>query len=603
MSRSNFNFSKKMKSIYLKLSAAGLLLGAATFSCSEGFLETIPQGQFSTVGLENAAGVEGILLGAYAMVDGFGLDGQSSWNGTIENWVYGGVVSDEAYKGTDAGDQPEQSFLESFDFQPTNLHLRNKWRTVYKGVARTNDALNTLKDADDVSDGRRAQIVAEARFLRAIFHFEARKMWRRAPYIDDATFVLGDLESSKVPNDREIWGDIEADFLAAASVLPESQAQVGRPTSWAAKAYLAKAKMFQGWDQTSGAANTAKLQEAKVILEDILNNGGFALTPTFEENFLVGRRNNEESIFEVQLSISSATTQAANAGTTLNYPYTDPWGCCGFYQPSQNLVNAYKTSADGLPLLDTFNDTDVTNDEGIALNAPFTPYQGPLDPRLDHTVGRRGILYKGYKIHNRDFIRDQAYAGPYSPIKNIAEPEFFGIGANPRLSANNYRLMRLGMVILWLAECEVELGNLESARALVNRIRIRAANPEGFVPRAIQGAERNSFTVIEGEPAANYVISTYDAPWTDPEVARKAVRMETRLEFAMEGHRYFDLQRWGIAAEVMTAYLQVERTKRTYLSNAQFVKGVHEYFPVPLEAIERSFKDGSPTLVQDPAFN
>lgn len=592
-----------MKSIYLKLSAAGLLLGATTFSCSEGFLETIPQGQFSTVGLENAAGVEGILLGAYAMVDGFGLDGQASWNGTIENWVYGGVVSDEAYKGTDAGDQPEQSFLEAFDFQPTNLHLRNKWRTVYKGVARANDALNTLKDAEDVSDGRRAQIVAEARFLRGIFHFEARKMWRRAPYIDDATFVLGDLESSKVPNDREIWGDIEADFQAAASVLPESQGQVGRPTSWAAKAYLAKAKMFQGWDQASGSANTAKLQEAKVILEDILNNGGFALTPTFEENFLVGRRNNEESIFEVQLSISSATTQAANAGTTLNYPYTDPWGCCGFYQPSQNLVNAYKTSADGLPLLDTFNDTDVTNDEGIALNAPFTPYQGPLDPRIDHTVGRRGILFKGYKIHNRDFIRDQAYAGPYSPMKNIAEPEFFGIGANPRLSANNYRLMRLGMVILWLAECEVELGNLESARALVNRIRTRAANPEGFVPRAIQGAERNSFTVIEGEPAANYVISTYDAPWTDPEVARKAVRMETRLEFAMEGHRYFDLQRWGIAAEVMTAYLQKERIKRTYLSNAQFVKGVHEYFPVPLEAIERSFKDGSPTLVQDPAFD
>ena len=163
--------------------------------------------------------------------------------------------------------------------------------------------------------------------------------------------------------------------------------------------------------------------------------------------------------------------------------------------------------------------------------------------------------------------------------------------------------MRLGTVILWLAEVEVELGNLERARTLVNLIRTRAANPVGFVPNATQGADRNSFTVSEGEPAANYVNSTYDAPWTDPEVARKAVHMETRLEFAMEGHRYFDLQRWGIAAEVMTAYLQVERTKRTYLSNAQFVKGVHEYFPVPLEAIERSFKDGSPTLVQDPAFN
>ncbi|MDN3688643.1 RagB/SusD family nutrient uptake outer membrane protein [Cyclobacterium jeungdonense] len=591
-----------MKNTYFKIAAATLVLGVSTTSCQEEFLETIPQGQFSTVGLENAQGVEGILLGAYAMIDGYGLDGQSGWNGTIDNWVYGGVVSDDAYKGTDAGDQPEQSFLEAFDFQPTNLHLRNKWRAVYKGVARTNDVLNTLKEAEDVTDARRAQIIAEARFLRGFFHMEARKMWERVPYIDDETFELSDLESSKVPNDSEIWPDIEADFQAAMNVLPEVQSDPGRPTKWAAQAFLAKSKMFQGWDQSTGEANTAVLQEAKTLLEDIVVNGPFSLTATFQENFLVGRRNNEESIFEIQFSISSATTAAANEGTTLNYPYTDPWGCCGFYQPTQNLVNAYKTTANGLPLLDTFNEVDVPNDQGLAWDDPFDPYDGPLDPRLDHTVGRRDILYKGYKIHGSDFIRDQSYAGPYSPIKHVAEPEFFGIGANPRLSANNYRIMRLGMVILWLAEAEVELGNLERARELVNLIRTRAANPDGFVPRAIQGAERNDFTIVEGEPAANYVISTYPGPWTDQDQARKAVRMETRLEFAMEGHRFFDLQRWGIAAETMNEYLEEEMTKRTYLEGVSFEKGVHEFFPVPLEAIERSFKDGAPTLTQDPAF-
>ncbi len=591
-----------MKRTYFRLSITAAITAAITFSCKEEFLETVPQGQFSTVGLANAQGVEGLLLGAYAMIDGYGLDGQSGWNGTIDNWVYGGVVSDDAYKGTDAGDQPEQSFLESYDFQATNLHLRNKWRAVYKGVARTNDVLNTLKVAEDMGDERRAQVIAEARFLRGFFHSEARKMWRNVPYIDDATFVLDDLESTKVPNDREIWPLIEADFEAAMNVLPDRQTEVGRPNKWAAAAFLAKAKMFQGWDQTTGAANVAKLQEAKVLLEDILNNGGFSLTPTFEENFLVGRRNNEESIFEIQFSISSSTTAAANEGTTLNYPYTDPWGCCGFYQPSQNLVNAFKTSANGLPLLDTFNDADVKNDQGLAWNAAFTPYEGPLDPRLDHTVGRRGILFKGYKIHGSDFIRDQNYAGPYSPKKHISEPAFFGIGANPRLSANNYRIMRLSMVILWLAECEVELGNLERARELVNLIRERAANPAGFVPKAIQGAERNDYTIVEGEPAANYVIATYDQPWTDADVARKAVRMETRLEFAMEGHRFFDLQRWGIAAETLNKYLEKEKTKRTYLNGASFTKGKHEYFPIPLEAIERSFKDNQPTLTQDPAF-
>ena len=593
-----------MKYKYIKICTSAILLSAVmTTSCSEEFLEVTPQGQFSTDGVANAQGVEGLLLGAYSMVSGYGLDGQSSWNGTIENWVYGGVVSDDAYKGSDAGDQPEQSFLETYDYQATNTHIRNKWRTVYKGVARTNDVLNTLKKVEDISEVRRAQIVAEARFLRGFFHLEARKMWRTPIYIDDETFVLDDLESSKVPNDREIWPLIEADFMAAMSVLPDRQVQVGRPTKWAAAAFLAKAKMFQGWDQTTGVANTAVLQEAKVILEDIIFNGGYALMPSFEDNFLVGTRNNMESIFEVQFSISSATTDAANEGTTLNYPYTDPWGCCGFYQPSQNLVNAYKTSEQGLPLLDTFNQTDVTNDQGLSWNAPFTPYEGPLDPRLDHTVGRRGILFKGYKIHGSDFIRDQNYAGPYSSKKHIAEPAFFGIGANPRVSANNYRIMRLGMVILWLAEAEVELGNLERARQLVNEIRTRAANPAGFVPKTVQGSERNSFMIIEGAPAANYTINTYNAPWTDAVVARKAVRIENRLEFGMEGHRLFDLQRWGNAAETINSYLQVEGTKRNYLTGRTFSKGVHEYFPIPLEAIERSFKDGKATLVQDPAFN
>lgn len=593
---------KKMKNKYIKVVLSILLAGGVTFSCSDEFLETIPQGQHSTVGLTNPDGVEGILIGAYSMISGFGLDGQSSWNSSIDNWVYGGVVSDDAYKGTDAGDQPEQSFLERYDYQPTSVHIRNKWRSVYKGIARSNDVLNTLKETEGVSDERRAQIIAEARFLRGFFHFEARKMWRRAPYIDDEQFDLVDLESSKVPNDREIWPDIEADFEAAMQVLPETQGEVGRPTKWAAQAFLAKAKMFQGWDQETGAANVAKLEEAKPLLEDILLNGGFSLVPTFEENFLVGRRNNEESIFEIQFAISSANQQASNEGTTLNYPYTDPWGCCGFYQPSQNLVNAFKTSANGLPLLETFNEEDVTNDQGLAWNAPFTPYDGPLDPRLDHTVGRRGVLFKGFKIHGSDFIRDQNYAGPYSPKKHLAEPAYFGIGPNPRLSANNYRIMRLGMIILWLAEVEVELGNLERARELTNMIRERAANPEGYVPRAIQGSTRNDFTIVEGEPAANYVISTYDEPWTNQETAREAVRFETRLEFAMEGHRFFDLQRWGVAAEVLNEYLRVESTKRTYLSGVSFTKGRNEFFPIPLEAIERSYTDGAPTLTQDPAF-
>ena len=596
-----------MKNKFIKYSlVVGLSLGLAT-ACTDTFLTRDPQGQYSPTALQTPTGVEGILLGAYGMLDGTGLDNQAPWENEIQSWVFGGIPSDDAYKGTDAGDQPEESFIEKYDFQPTNGHIRNKWRGLFKGVARSNDALNSLKNAKSVNADRAKQIEAEARFLRGVFHFEARKMWRNIPFIDDKIFDLNNTESTKVPNNKETWPLIEADFQAAMAVLPDKQEQVGRPTKWAAMAFLAKAYMFQGWNISTGVANTAKLQAAKVLLDQIVNSGKFKLTPKFYSNFDVATRNNEESIFEVQYAVSSATGDAADAGMGLAHPYASPWGCCGFYQPSQNLANAYRTDANGLPLLDTFNDVDVKNDQAVKLEDAYEPSTAALDPRIDHTLGRRGILYIDFKIHNVDFIRDQTYAGPYSPKKHIASKAFTALNGWGNLSANNYRIIRYGHILLWLAECEVELGNLEKARTLVNQIRMRAANPEGFVQKATQGATRDDFKLVFDSkgvpvPAANYVIKNYSSAWTDATMARKAVRFETRLEFAMEGHRFFDLQRWGISAEVLNKYVAVEGTKRTYKKGTIFTKGKNEYYPIPQEAIDRSSVNGTPTLVQDPAY-
>ena len=583
---------KKIKLIFTAL--MGLLL--LITGCNDDFLTREPEGLFGQPSLLTPDGVDGILLGAYAMIDGVGLDGTNDWNVTVENWAFN-LASDDALKGTDAGDQPEQSFIEAYDFQAFNGHITNRWRSLYKGIARANDAIVSARAVEEIDDARRTQIIAEATFLRAIFHMEARKMWRMPPYIGDETFNLSDVNSVQVPNDREIWPLIEADFEAAAATLPDSQTLLGRPTSWAAKAFLAKAKVYQGWNE-DGSANISKLQEAKPILEDILNNGPFSLVANFEDNFLVSTRNNSESIFEIQYAVSSAADGASNRGMGLAHPYTDPWGCCGFYQVSQNLVNAYQTE-NGLPLLDSFDDTDVSSDVNADGSSVVTT---TLDPRLDHTVGRPGILYKGFKIYQTDFVRDLSYAGPFFSKKHVAEPEGFGIGGWGNLTANNYRYMRLDMIILWLAEVNVELGLLEDARALVNQIRTRAANPDGFVPNAIQGTNRNDFTIEDGVPAANYDIATYDDPWTDQDLAREAVRFETRLEFAMEGHRFWDLVRWGIAAETLNAYIASESQHRSYLNGRTFTKGKNEYFPIPSQAIDRSFVEGTPTLTQDPAY-
>lgn len=578
---------KKINLIFTALSALIVLITG----CSDEFLTREPEGQFSTSSVTTADGVEGILLGAYKMLNGLGLDDQSAWNNDIQSWVFGGIASDDALKGTDAGDQPEQSFIEAYDFQSFNGHIKNKWRGLFKGVARANDVITTLAKVEDMDPARGAQIVAEARFIRGFLHFEARKMWRMPPYVGDDVYDLSDVESTKVPNDREIWPFIEADLEAAAAVLPDTQAEVGRPTSWAAKALLAKAKMFQGWDD-NGTANTAKLGEAKVLLDEIVNSNKYSLVDLFEDNFLVNTRNNAESIFEIQYAVSASNADASNQGVGLAHPYTDPWGCCGFYHASQNLVNSFQTTG-GLPMLDNFDDTDVTWE---------TEFTGTIDPRVDHSLGRPGVLYKGFKIYQTDFTRDLTYAGPWFSKKHVAEPEAYGVSGWGNLSANNYRMIRYGMVLLWLAEAEVELGDLERARELVNLIRTRAANPAGFVPKTIQGAERNLFTIVDGDYAANYDIATYDTAWTDADMARKAVRFETRLEFAMEGHRFFDLQRWGIADQVLNAYLLSEGEHRQYLVGKSFTPNKNEYFPIPLEAIDRSFVEGQATLTQDPAY-
>ena len=571
-----------------------LLALVALFSCGDEFLEKTPQGQISTASTQTPEGVENLLIGAYAMIDGTGLDGQASWNNEISNWVFGGITSDNGLKGTDAGDQPEQSFLERYDFNSFNGHIRNKWRGLYKGVARTNDVITTARNVETLSEERRAQIIAEARFLRGIFHFEAQKMWRFPIYVGDDVYDINDVESTKVPNSGKIWDQIEADFAAAADVLPESQSQVGRPTSFAAKAFLAKAKVYQGWDIDDGSANTAKLQEAKPLLEEIINSGKYQLVDRFSHNFLIDTRNNVESIWEVQYAVSSATGDAATQGVGLAHPYIAPWGCCGFYQASQNLVNAFRTSEEGLPLLTSFDDEDVTFE---------TEYTEPLDPRLDHTVGRPGILYKGFQIHQTDFIRDLSYAGPYSSMKHVAEPEGFGVTGWGNLSANNYRIMRYGMILLWLAEVEVELGDLERARELVNQLRERAANEEDFVPRVEQSPNsRQEFTFVDGEVAANYRVSTYDEPWTDQDLARTAVRFESRLETALEGHRFFDLQRWGVQEEVLNAYLDSEEEHRVYLRGVTFDAPQNQFYPIPTEAIDRSFRDGAATITQDPNY-
>lgn len=575
-----------------------------SFSCSDSFFDLKPQGRASLAQLSTKNGVNALLIGAYSLLDGVGA-GNTGRQSTISNYVFGGISSDDAVKGTDAGDQPEQSFIEQYNWLADNTYFLGKWWHSYDGVARANEVIQIVgsPDVKDMTDAEKAQVIAEARFLRGHYHFEAKKMWGKVPYIDDKTYKASDPSSTKVPNTEDIWPKIEADFEFAANTLPAVQSQKGRATKWAAKAYLAKAKIFQ-----------KKWADAKTLLEDVYKNSGKKLVANYHDNYRTVTNNNSESIFEVQFSVNDGTTgNNGNAGDNLNWPYssTAPGrGCCGFYQASHNLVNAFKTSEDGLPLIgnaadgteDTYNKVDLPNDQGISAGTAFTLDKTiPVDPRLDWTVGRRGVNFLDWGgMPGSTWIRDQVYAGPFTGKKwmyYLAEENSTTHSTSKRNVNNNYRLFKMSHVILWLAECEIELGNLAAAEGYVNMVRERAQ--KGSVQ----------------DPSVNYVVKPYPAgtfATKGADFARNATRMETRLEFAMEGHRFFDLVRWGIAEKVLNKYAAEEAVpgkepsgrvfnKRGYMAGKTFTSK-NNYFPLPQDEILNSQKDGKPTLVQNTGY-
>ena len=541
----------KKRHVLILSICAGLLS-----ACSDEFLQTTPLGVANDQLLASKSGVNGALIAAYSLLDGVGSGPTNTSSGS--NWIFGSVASDDAYKGSDVGDQAQITTLERYSFQADLGLYNDKWVTLYDGVSRANDVLKLIPRATDMTDAEKAQASGEARFLRAWYHFEAKKIWNRIPYVDETV-----TDYLNLPNDQDTWPKIEADFQFAIDNLSATKANAGRASKWTAKAYLAKVHMYQ---QDYAAA--------KPLLVDVINAGPFALVANFHDNFRIATENNRESVFEVQMSVGDGGSgQNGNWGDNWNFPYgSAPGGCCGFYQPSQTLVNAFKTDASGLPLLDTFNEVDVKNDEGLASTDPFTPYDGTLDPRLDWTVGRRGIPFLDWGTHpGKNWIRDQSFGGPYTFKKFFANSSENAGAESPRANANNYRAFRFADVLLMRAEVAVEENDLATALTIVNQIRSRAMN--------------EVVTDATGKPAANYLVKPYPS-FASQAYARKAVRFERRLELAMEGHRFFDLVRWGDASDVLNAYLAKESRKRTYLTGATFVKGKNEYFPIPQAQID-----------------
>lgn len=587
-----------MKSINYKIILFLLIpIGATLFSCSKSFLEKPALGALSEDVLATKTGVTGLLVGAYAALDGQNVGG-GTWESSPDNWIYGSVAGADAHKGSWSGDQPAINSIADAKADPSNGFFNAKWRADYEGISRCNAVLRVVEKVTDMTDEEKQILRAEARFLRAHYYFDLKKMFNMVPYVDETTTEY------KVPNDQDIWPKIEDDFKFAYEKLGDIAPAVGRVNKWAAGAYLGKTYLFQ-----------KKFGEAVTIFNDVITKGktskgeAYGLYDNFADNFDPAAKNGKESVFAIQMSAKdgSGGISNANAGDMLNFPYGDsPFGCCGFYQPTIDLVNSYRTDANGLPYLDTYNSTIVKNDLGVKSDQPFTPYTGELDPRLDRTVGRRGLPYLDWGNHpGQAWIRDQSYAGPYAPKKNIfpqaTADQYWDKSSWAPGSAININVIRFADVLLMAAEAEAQAGSLDKALEYVNKVRTRAANPKTIVY-----TYKNANKPLDGvttTPAANYKIANYpNGAFTSKDVALKIIYFERKLELAMEGHRFFDIVRWGIAATTLNAYFAFEKQFTADIENGAFTPNKSEYFPIPQQQVDLSVVNGEATLKQNPNY-
>jgi len=599
---------KKVTRQTILLGTAISLTAGGLFGCRESFLTdaATPQGVLDGGVLANAAGVEGNLIAAYRSLDRTTGVGASQVT-AASNWVFGSVLSDDAYKGSDATDFTAIMDAERFQWSApgTDGILNDKWKELYEGLSRANATLALLKQVvkdnpSSISAVDASGIEGEAVFLRAHYLFEAYRMWGNVPYLreDDTDVRKAALTKSAVAT--ELLKDLDL----AISKLPTKprKGQVGRATQWTAKAYKGRLQMYMG--NYAGAITT---------LRDVVNSNVYGLQPSYDQVWTGFKQyeNGPETIFAYQASANDGEPNGdnANAGERLNFPHSgSPFGCCGFHQPSQNLVNSFVVdAATGLPTMITnpasWNADNAEYDKAKTANMT-------VDPRLDFTVGRDDVPYKDWGTHNNSWIRDAAYSGPYSPRKNVHEKASgaqSSVGwVNTQLNSVNIHLFRYADLLLLLAEAEVEAGSLTNAMTLVNQVRARAG-VKGQGP----GTGASDIAVPIGDPSitwAKYKVGLYTS-FPSQQYARDAVRAERKIELAMEGQRFFDLKRWG-KLEDLNCYIGTsacaggvgggtEKARRGFFATADVVGTRHYNFPIPSIQVLLSTVDGTPRVPQN----
>ena len=534
--------------------------GMMATSCND-LLDTAPNGVLS----ENEVGPEQavqLMTAAYATLMNHFVGNNESFAGPINNWIFD-VRSDDALKGGGALSMEEginqlEMGIINNDTQPVAF----KWSNNYFSISRCNTAIRAIEASPSIEEDLKKSMVGEMKTLRAYYYFDLYRLYKKFPYFDETVLDPSSVSASEYTR-AQIIGFIQQDLRDAYKVLPETQTEVGRFNKYVAAGILAKVDLFNSdWSEAAEYAGY------------IISSGKYGLFENFLDISKPEFNNLQESVMAVQFSSANSPDQY-NYNNCLNCTWSEGnlyGNGDDFYLASQNLVNAFRTDAAGLPYLDNEPaDSDVLSAD----------YPGNVDPRLDFTVGRIGMPWRSYP-YNEHWCRALDLYGQYSGKKPYPSPDspYVEKGIVPwGASSLNYMIIRYADVLLMRAEALIEMGgDLEEARRLINQVRSRASK-----------SVNPAYEPVDIDPSvANYSISEYPATGWNQAYARKAVRMERRLELAMEGHRWFDLVRWGEVVDVMNRYYQSEAKFHEYYKNASPMTEDKIYLPVPLDQAQNA---------------
>lgn len=547
------------------------------FCACSGFLdEQVPQATLTQDEVKKPEYIDNVLISAYA-----GLLSIEDMNSSFSLWNYD-TRSDDAYVGgsNPSDGEPFHILEKHATVMTTDWPYNDIWNRFYKYLSRISLSLDMLAVADQ-NNTVIQQRTAEMKFLRAYGHFQLKRLFKHIPFVNKPNMQEDDynnLTNTEYTND-EGWQQIINDLEDAYAVLPVTQAEKGRPTKAACAAFLAKVYLYKAYRQDDAntnqvtSINDADLQKVVEYTAPALY-ANYGLENDLHNNFRPEEQyeNGKESIWAIQYSKNDGTVYG-----NLNFSYRLIVPCipkvhdagCDFYKPSINLVNAYRTNSDGLPYLDNVPATVTDYEVGSAQT---------VDPRLFETVGVPGTPY----MFNPNFMmaktntwsRSGGMYGYYVSLKQNVDPaltdSYLFVCDNQWASSMNRIVFRYADVLLMRAEALAQLGQTTEAIALVNQVRSRAM---AMTTNSVVANYPNKYGV-------HYAIGKYNGTYSKDE-AMKIVKMERRLELAMESERFFDLVRWGDAATVINRFYTTESEKMNFLSGSLFTANKNEYLPIP----------------------